>query len=268
MAHRSRKSMRGGKTTIPRRWRIRRFFWKPVVFPRPAGLACLLAAVFLILLSRLLADRLVMALGLTLAGLVVGSLVLLLLGWCVPLGSDGYPHATGIRRLIRPRGVVRVARWQRLDQDGHIVADFIDHLPARRGVWRRVGWRVSWIDPFGLWQAGRIVRNTVERVITPDPDEAYCAAVTSPLAGAIPDDHETGMIREYARGDALHLINWKQTARHDELMVRQKDRRAHPRLLVALDTAPADESTYDRTAELLYGLCRLARQPRMVGGVD
>lgn len=235
-------------------------FWRSVVFPRPAGLACLLSAVLLIVLARLLADRAVMALGLALAGLFVLSLVLLLLGRLAPLGDDGLPQGPGWRWLVRPRAVRRTARWQRLDQEGTVVADFVGPAPAGRGVWHRVGWRVRWVDPFGLWATVRVIASPADRVILPDPAAVPSSGVASPAAGAIPDDSDTGLIREYADGDALHLVSWTQTARHDELMVRQKDRHSHPRLIIIFDPAGADEDEYDRTASLLYGLLRQARR--------
>lgn len=256
MAHDRRTGGRSRRTVR----NVRRPFWRPVVLPRPAGLACLLSAILLIVLARLLADRAVMSLGLVLAGLFVLSLVLLLLGWLAPLGDDGLPQGPGWRWLVRPRGVRTTERWQRLDQDGRVVADFVGPTPQGRGVWHLVGRRVRWIDPFGLWEAARVVADSKDHVILPGADAVRGAAVASPAPGAIPDNSDTGLIREYADGDALHLVSWSQTARHDELMVRQKDRRSSPRLIVIVDVAEADKETYDRTAALLYGLLRQARR--------
>ncbi len=245
--------------------RVRRPFWHPVVYPRPAGCACLLFSALLIVFARLLADRALMAVGLALAGLFVLSLVLVLLGWLVPLDGDGVRddgvlRAHGWRRLVCPRAVTVDARWRRYDQDGRMVADRICVTPSDRGVWRRVGRRVRWIGPFGLWTAVRIVASPAEKVIMPRPARSSAGGAGRPATGVIPDDGDTGLVREYATGDALHLVSWRLSARHERLMVRQKDHRARPRLLIVFDAAPAVQEDYDRAAGVLYGLCRRGRK--------
>lgn len=233
--------------------------WISLVYPTPQGLACLIASVVLIVCSRLLADRALMAVGLALAGLLVFGLLLALLGFLVPLGADGLPKAQGWQHLVCPRATRAVPRWQRLDQDDRVVDDFQTGIPVGRGVWRRVGWRLWWTSPFGMWRAGRIVRHTAEKIILPTPVDLDRTPVPAASSGALPEDLQSSTIRDYVNGDSLHLVSWKQSARHDSLMVQPENHFSRPRLLVVFDASPASAEEYDQAAALLFTVCHVAR---------
>ena len=71
-------------------------------------------------------------------------------------------------------------------------------------------------------------------------------------------------IREYRKGDMLHSIHWKLSARFDQLMVRDPGDTSETALLVFLDLYPGEngvsrselDTFYDNAADISWEMMR------------
>jgi hypothetical protein len=115
--------------------------------------------------------------------------------------------------------------------------------PALRGRYRigpltlRVG------DPFGMSEVVRAFPGTEDLVVIPVIEQLPQVLLGGEWTGG-DDGHPSSIrtageddigIREYQRGDPLHRINWRATARRGELMVRQEEQPRQSRATLLLD---------------------------------
>ena len=131
-------------------------------------------------------------------------------------------------------------------------------VPRRRGVVERVRVEVRSAAPLGLvWW-----RRTFDLAL-PTPVEVGPEPVPVPLplttpAGTIGESRTRGRsgsdtvrsLRDYVPGDPIRLVNWKATARHGDLMVKELEGPDSPRLAVVADLRPADSTSWDSEAGL------------------
>lgn len=120
--------------------------------------------------------------------------------------------------------------------------------PRGRGVYPRGVPALACGFPFGLWLARRPLAVEGELLVWPR---------TYPV-GALPEEageqnRDSGRyrdqpgtlgeilgVRPYRRGDALRRIHWPQSARHDRLIVCERQSAALPAVRILLNTDPAD----------------------------
>jgi uncharacterized protein (DUF58 family) len=123
-------------------------------------------------------------------------------------------------------------------------------VPTQRGVFPRAPATVATGFPFGLWQARR-TESSGQVLIRPE-------IIPLPASGGGPGGHEHASVvrtgrsgqhgefsgtRPYRVGEALRQIHWKQSARHDELIVWESRAVARGAVTLILETDPAIHST-------------------------
>ena len=118
--------------------------------------------------------------------------------------------------------------------------------PPTRGLYSSGPLRLGRGDPFGLAFHERPVGDPHDFIVTPRvtvlPGSALAAvtgdgASREALRNLSPNADEL-IAREYRPGDPLRRVNWRATARHGELMVRQEEQRSNPEARLVLDTTP------------------------------
>jgi uncharacterized protein (DUF58 family) len=141
--------------------------------------------------------------------------------------------------------------------------------PTRRGEYPRGPVWIGTAFPFGLWTARRQVRVAERLLVWPRtfplsalPEEVGerqaldCA--TSPRSGTA---GEVAGTRPYRAGDALRRVHWGQTARHDRLIVCERQAAACPWVRVVLDDDAAvhagsgPDSTLEWAVRIAASLC-------------
>jgi len=116
----------------------------------------------------------------------------------------------------------------------------------RRGVYPRPGASISTGFPFGLWPARRPMRAREPLIVWPRtipigplPD---APGGLTPEGSSFRDrpgnEGDPLGVRPYRRGDPLRLIHWPQTARHDQLILCERQSAASPRVWIVLDVDP------------------------------
>ncbi len=109
---------------------------------------------------------------------------------------------------------------------------------------------ISFRDPFGLFHfhlttAGKTL------LVMPREIGNRDAALRALLSLSSPEEHEYFGATLYRPGDNPHLINWKVTARKEDVYVRESDPTGSTRLILAADYE-ADETLRDTVAGALY----------------
>ncbi len=122
-----------------------------------------------------------------------------------------------------------------------------DFTPACRGEYPLVPPRLTSGFPFGLWEAGRPVACDAPLVVWPAvfPVAGIPEAASNSRSreGVVPqnragDSGDVLGVRPYRRGDPRRRIHWAQTARHDRLIVCERQALSSPRCQVVLDADP------------------------------
>lgn len=114
-------------------------------------------------------------------------------------------------------------------------------LPEARGMLAFTGHRISTRFPFGLFVKSLVVDAAAEALVYPRIDSG---GVEPDRTGARdPGDHADGRrgdgvlvlgLREYAPGDGLRRINWRQTVRRGGLFVHEAESEQQAEIEVAL----------------------------------
>ncbi|MFC5928576.1 DUF58 domain-containing protein [Cryobacterium melibiosiphilum] len=119
-------------------------------------------------------------------------------------------------------------------------------LPPSRGLYTSGPLQLGRSDPFGLAFHERPVGEPQDFIVTPRvtvlPGSGLAVvsgdgASREALRNISPNADEL-IAREYRPGDPLRRVNWRATARHGELMVRQEEQRSNPEARLVLDTTP------------------------------
>ncbi len=146
----------------------------------------------------------------------------------------------------------------------------LEFTPRLRGVYPDAGLVLSTGFPFGFGSGSVRVQVPQRLIVWPR------TWPVGPLPAAAPgrDDEEACLLtrpgcrgdifalRPYRRGDPLRSIHWIQTARHDRLIVCERQAPAHTAVTIVLDTAPAHhsgsgcQSTLERAIRAAASLCQ------------
>lgn len=116
---------------------------------------------------------------------------------------------------------------------------------ARRGIYRLHGYRVQTDFPYGLLRAYRVVAEQRSLIVYPHftplsrfeiPTGRRYQPGGVAMASNLGDSYEFIGNREYREGDNLRNIDWRATARTQELIVREYREEYFHRVAVILDT--------------------------------
>ena len=149
--------------------------------------------------------------------------------------------------------------WDRLDGDETVLRVHAPH----RGVHRLGPVRVRRRDPLGAWLSTRRLATPGELVVGPRVVPLAATAVLGHGIDAATSRVGQGdlvdqIVRGYRPGDPVRRIHWRQTARHGDLMVRQEQPPATPRVVVVLDTLAEgwrDDDEFDEGVRAFASLC-------------
>lgn len=149
------------------------------------------------------------------------------------------------------------AWWGILD-DGPVT---VPHVPERRGQLDVIEVELACGAPFGFsWQRRR-VGATLRRPVLVAP-RAGEATVRVPNAGDRDGELAAGSthagdqlrsVRDYAVGDPLRLVHWPATARRGELIVKELETPARPKLNLVLELIGRQDAD-DAAAEQAMGI--------------
>lgn len=112
------------------------------------------------------------------------------------------------------------------------------------------GGAVSFTDPFGLFHFHLPLQGQT-LLVMPKVVGNRDAALRTLLSLSSPEEKEYFGATLYKPGDNPHLINWKVTARKEDVYVRESDPATGARLILAADYE-ADEALRDTVAGALY----------------
>ena len=151
--------------------------------------------------------------------------------------QGGFEDPRGDRRSDIPLvGLAIVPGWRAIDEP-------VEFVPGCRGEYPGGPPRLVCGFPFGLWQAARplavsatllVWPRTVPVAAVPEAkgSEAWNGLATRDRAGNWGDPMG---VRPYRRGDPLRRVHWALTARHGQLIVREVQSNAGPRVQIVLD---------------------------------
>ncbi|HND53600.1 MAG TPA: DUF58 domain-containing protein [Pirellulaceae bacterium] len=135
----------------------------------------------------------------------------------------------------------------------------------RRGRFPENAPRVATGFPFGLWRASRPLTVPVELLVWPRFAElngppALGDGRFSPTGVCVDRAGHDGDIlgvRPFRHGDSLRHVHWLQTARRDELIVRERQTATQRRIRITLDeTAVFSSDAADEAARVVAALAR------------
>jgi uncharacterized protein (DUF58 family) len=151
---------------------------------------------------------------------------------------------------------------------------------SRRGLYRLGPLRVYTGDPFGIFRATKILPDEATFLVYPPITEVPGLSLPTgrqtgesrSLRRALHLTTDAASVREYAPGDALHMIHWPTTARRGRLQTKEFDLEpgGSTWLLLDLDQAvqagEEDESTEEYGVKLAAALVyRLIREQKSIG---
>jgi uncharacterized protein (DUF58 family) len=155
--------------------------------------------------------------------------------------TGGFSEPAGDSRDDRPLvGLDVVPGWR-------TIVETVEFVPGCRGEYPSRAPRVICGFPFGLWEASRPLALTSTLLVWPRTvpvaavpeakgDQAWHGLATRDRAGQWGDPLG---VRPYRRGDPLRRVHWALTARHGQLVVREVQSSAVPRVQIVLDAHPA-----------------------------
>jgi uncharacterized protein (DUF58 family) len=132
----------------------------------------------------------------------------------------------------------------------------LEFRPEQRGEYPYGGCYITCGFPFGLWEARQSIQVENKLLVWPRKVPVACGLLVGD--GSSQEDHsqagssdpsgDIAGVRPYRRGDSIRSIHWSQTARHDRLIVCERQTATQPRIQLLLDTNPnnyAGEKTDD-----------------------
>lgn len=167
---------------------------------------------------------------------------------------------------------------QRLAMRGRRASERIEFTPTRRGEIKLSDATVLTSFPFGLInvRVRAVTGGTV--LVWPTKIETDLPRLDT-LATRVPLDAMTHLsdtgdfagVRTYRRGDSIRSVHWRQTARQNQLIVRERAAGEHQLLNLTLDTDPeayVDDAHFDRAVGTVVGLLDSARAARLTVMLD
>jgi uncharacterized protein (DUF58 family) len=123
--------------------------------------------------------------------------------------------------------------------------------PERRGVYPLTTPRLATGFPFGLWENSRAAVADSPLLVWPRtyPVGPSPTAAGEELVEGNVSRHKVGTsgdvlgVRPYRRGDSPRRIHWRQSAKHDRLIVCELQPNARPVIQIVLDTDPRVHSS-------------------------
>lgn len=137
-----------------------------------------------------------------------------------------------------------------------------DFTPTLRGRYPKATPSLTTAFPFGLWKAskpvsvdGTIVAWPKTFWLPPYPLDASQRAWTGEASDAhAGSEGERIGVRDHRQGDPLRLVHWAKTARHDRLIVSEREGATHRTALVSLDTEPRAHAGSGADASLEWAI--------------
>lgn len=143
-------------------------------------------------------------------------------------------------------------------------------VPGRRGVLPTETPSLVTGFPFGLYQMSKPVQVTGGTTVWPKTEEFQSLAKT--IGGQFAmnatadrqsgNDGETIGVRDYRYGDSVRNIHWSHTARHNRLILRERQSRTQTRMRVVVDLTSdhhrgtGSQSTHEKAIRLAASVCR------------
>lgn len=135
----------------------------------------------------------------------------------------------------------------------------------RRGRYRQEGFRLSTRFPFGLLRKSRLAGRKREIVVLPDIRPAEQFPMILPLIAGETETlikghgHDLYAIRDYQQTDTTRHVDWKATARAQQLKVREFTREDDRRVVLVFDarlpdTNPATLDQFEKAVSLAASL--------------
>jgi uncharacterized protein (DUF58 family) len=133
--------------------------------------------------------------------------------------------------------LARVAGWSRT------VFEW-EFCPPRRGLYPSETPRIATGFPFGLWQAHAAVKVEDELLVWPrtaslqsvPPVLGKSLSIAAAHSRHVGDEGDVNGIRPFRHGDSLRHVHWSQTARHERIVVCERQAGARRRVQLILDT--------------------------------
>ncbi|MFC5850188.1 transglutaminaseTgpA domain-containing protein [Deinococcus petrolearius] len=159
------------------------------------------------------------------------------LSFRVPLGHEGRAAAPGgaLRLRVLARQGEQVQTLSAATPTGAADGGLNLNLPdPRRGALGLEGWRLSGLDPLGLWTAdlplsGKTGPGELRLWVAPAPEAqapappALFAAGHAETGRRAPGQDDLAGLRPYQAGDAPRLVSWRHAARTGALLTRELD---------------------------------------------
>ncbi len=134
---------------------------------------------------------------------------------------------------------------------GEARTELVSRTFPKRGRYVLTGFRLTTCFPFAFFRRGERVRATGEVLVYPAVQEVSSYYHLLPFQPGRVEGQHAGSgdtlwaIRRYHEGESARLVDWKATAKTDDLMARQFAREEESRFSLILDTAvhptaPAD----------------------------
>jgi len=145
----------------------------------------------------------------------------------------------------------------------------LEFVPDRRGEYPASRVQIECGFPFGIYRAYRDLQVVRRLLVWP---RTWPVREMPPVPGMMEENgpcflNKPGFhgdilaVRPYRRGDPLRRVHWPQTARHDRLIVCERQASWHPEITVWLDTTPdhhaggGGHNTLERAIRAAASLC-------------
>jgi uncharacterized protein (DUF58 family) len=146
-----------------------------------------------------------------------------------------------------------------------------DFEPKRRGRYPIENPQIASGFPFGIWQGRRPIRLANELLVWPrmadltsvPPVRGRAAAVTGTASRHIGQEGDMSGVRPFRPGDWLRHVHWAQTAKHDRLMVRERQATGRRSVELVIDVdreAHPDTVEFDSLEEVIRVGASIGRQ--------
>jgi uncharacterized protein (DUF58 family) len=146
-----------------------------------------------------------------------------------------------------------------------------DFEPKRRGRYPIENPQIASGFPFGIWHGRRPVRVAEELLVWPrmadltavPPVRGRAAALAGMASRRLGQEGDMSGVRPFRPGDWLRHVHWAQTAKHDCLMVRERQATGRRSVEVVIDVDPEahpDEVETDSVEDVIRVGASIGRQ--------
>ncbi len=184
----------------------------------------------------------------------------------LPADANAQPRESGgpkKRRTASPRLPSLLDRpiYVPYIQHGASITEHVELCFPRRGRYRQQGFRLSTKFPFGLLRKTRLLPARQEILVLPaiEPTEEFyeiLPLVSGEMESAAKGrGHDLYAIRNYLETDSVRHVDWKATAKAQQLKVREFTREDERRVVLVFDarlpeTSPEAASRFERAVKL------------------